>query len=92
MCIAISSSKTHEQAKKETNAKHTEFLGDQRERGRRGLADAETKVACLAADHVDHIPAVHGLGVFVEVADDLGADFPTRKTYAQCAPYNKENT
>ena len=51
-----------------------ELLGDERQGGAGGLADAERQVAGLAA-HRDHeVPARGGLGVHHQVLHDVDAD------------------
>ena len=51
-----------------------EFLGDDRERRARGLADAERQVARLSAHRDDEVPARGGLRVGQQVLHDAGAD------------------
>ena len=50
-----------------------ELLRDERQRGARGLADAERQVPGLPAHRDDEVPARRGLGVDHQVLDDLDA-------------------
>ena len=59
---------------REPHAAAPELLGDERERGAGGLADAEREVPGLAAHRDDEVPARGGLRVDHQVVDDLDAD------------------
>ncbi len=57
----------------EPDAPPQKLLGDERERGARGFADAHRKMPGSAAHRDDEVPARRGLGVHHEVLHDLDA-------------------